>query len=461
MLRQSSLISLLFVSSLSASDLIRFDNLTRETTSASFSASFVATDYLNNREFVKSANLPAIERILLGFGLMGPEQVIATNFGDKQAHVNGWASLWPMHSDYGDSERRVKIEEFGWYDGYVLDYQQSWRKIQDFLNDNLGYLNNLAYVEAVLQGLFGAKLADLANMTMRAKQGELCRLLKLTCPAVSAPVVDLGESKVDAGYLATRRGTELRNRFQAAVGLNWRDARISRPLNGAEMREAPRLNKYNEGPWSSNLIILESPYGLFKSKIPTNIKSALAAIPDSEIKLYVEIDEQWDWEKKARRVNLLFHGAMIDWYKGEVPAAFDFNGVFAKDLPMGVFDLSGASPVDLAVDRLSPLNVNAHNQLYSPDNAGLVASAGRQVVTFWSVAKSDEKKRAVVTFHILFNHDLLNNFANQVLNISYQAATLGDLLRGLKNLIALVPAGADRDAWSNGVRVLEWLYGSV
>ena len=323
----------------------------------------------------------------------------------------------------------------------------SLARVAAFLTDNPVYQDNLVYLEAILISR-GATWVDMVNQDLQHKKDILAIIL-------AAPGASL---VVDSGSLATRRGKELGGHFEAAVGLGWGDARTSRGKNGVGLREAPHLNKYNEGNFSVNLITLESLYASFKSKVPDKIQTVLSDISESGIKLYIEIDSELGWNDKGRRMNLIFHGTMIDWYKGEKSGDFDFNSVFVKDLPMGIFDLNGIKSVDLAVDSLKALNVNAHNQLYSPDNAGFVISPGRQIVTFWSVAKDIDKQRAVVTFHILFDWELQNGFKGAVLDLSRHSPTLGDLLTGLGGLNNLIGNSDDKDAWVAAISYLQRLY---
>ena len=268
-------------------------------------------------------------------------------------------------------------------------------------------------------------------------------------------------------------------RFFATVGKPWEDSVLGGPLNFVKKREYPDLNKYNQGANATDQIILENNYALFFNYVPENVRACIADI-NGHIGFYVKISSGFRFYDKGRRYNLIFHGAMADWYDDEMRRiGFNFEtGAFERDLPMGVFNFNGieAEGGDIAKNRLAPLNVNAHNDLYSPDNAGFIITTDRHVVTFWSVAKSVDKQRAVITFHILFDQDLPNDFnprfiqkvvdkyagyAGEIPGYAPKVRgcmTLDELLKHLDDLSQYL-SGADKLAWEDAIVFLCKMYG--
>jgi len=256
-----------------------------------------------------------------------------------------------------------------------------------------------------------------------------------------------------------------KNNFYAAIGLDWDSSKLSRPKNIVEKFEYPDLNKYNQGYPAMPMIVLENNYSLFDVFVSQIIKDNLLDISPENIDFYVEISSGFGFYDKERRYNMIFHGAMADWYAADMAAAgFNFaTGSFSKNLPMGIFVFNGIEhhAGDIAKNELRPKDVHVHNDLYSPDNAGFIIESGRHMVTFWSVAKSNEKNRAVVTFHILFDWDLQNKFKDRVLRISRDELNVIDLrqllneLNGLSSLLG----GDDQIAWQAAMQFLFRMYG--
>ena len=254
--------------------------------------------------------------------------------------------------------------------------------------------------------------------------------------------------------------------FGTSVGKPLAGSAVQRPTNKVEKCAYPYLNKYNEGLGAINMLVLDNNYMLFKSFVPSIIQSKLGGIPDENVSFYVEISGGAGFYDKGRRYNMIFHGTMADWYDAEMTAAgfvFSEHG-FARDLPMGIFQFNGIElgGGDIAKNDLSFMNVNAHNNLYSPDNAGFIIEDGRHIVTFWSVAKSDEKRRAVITFHVLFDWDLPNDFKDHLLediSVNPSTTTLGAVLDGLRYLSHYLEVGPDRAAWDSAISFLRSMYG--
>ncbi len=79
-----------------------------------------------------------------------------------------------------------------------------------------------------------------------------------------------------------------------------------------------------------------------------------------------------------------------------------------------------------------------------------------------AVAKSLEKNKAVVTYHILFDWNLAHNFKHMVLGISKDEiiiTTLGQLLDRLNSLSGILDGGLDKDAWTSAINFLSRMYG--
>lgn len=289
-------------------------------------------------------------------------------------------------------------------------------------------------------------------------------------PADVAPAPKADDPVIDySGAIRHRNETRTygKDNFYATIGLDWDSSSLSKPENCVEKYEYPDLNKYNEGLAATVFIVLQNNYQLFREFVPQLIKDNLTDIAPDRINFYVEVSAGAGFYDKGRRYNLIFHGAMADWYAAEMVAAgFNFaaNG-FAVNLPMGIFDFNGIDSAggDIAKNGLSAQNVNAHNHLYSPDNAGFIIEAGRRIVTFWSVAKSPEKNHAVVTYHILFDFDLPLNFKDRVLGLSRNGTvdTVGKLLDALNGLSGLLNAGLDHAAWVQAIDFLHRMYGHV
>lgn len=287
--------------------------------------------------------------------------------------------------------------------------------------------------------------------------------------AVTLPITTKG-APTAFGYYGTKRrngGITLSDDFFCAtVGKFLVDSRSCGSLNRVGQHEWPGLNKYNEGRPAIPMVLLENDYHLFKKFVPQDIKDALVGIDDDNISFYVSISSGKGFYDKGRRYNLIFHGTMAEWYDAEMTAAgFDFaSGGFVRDLPMGIFDFDGLElgGGDIAKNRLSIQNVNAHDRKYSPDNAGFIVQDGRHVVTFWSVARSDDKRRAVITFHILFDEGLPNNFRQKVSDFSQHdisLTNLGELLNGLQDLSANLTAGSeDQATWNEAIMGLKKMY---
>lgn len=273
--------------------------------------------------------------------------------------------------------------------------------------------------------------------------------------------------------------------FCAAVGKPLVESKAcGKMINRVGRSECPDLNKYNQGYFAIPLVVFDNDYHLFKDFIPSGIKSALTGISDENISFYVEISSGSGFYDKGRRYNLIFHGALADWYDADMTAAgFNFEtGGFERNLPMGIFDfnprglpaepfeLSGIQPGTegfvrvgeaIAKNGLSPQNVSAHNGLYSPDNAGFIMRDGRHIIVFWSVARSDDKRRAVVTLHILFDWQLPNNFKDRVFALSQNKAgvrSVGQLLNELQGLSRFLAAGPDHTAWDESLNYLKQMY---
>jgi hypothetical protein len=170
-------------------------------------------------------------------------------------------------------------------------------------------------------------------------------------------------------------------------------------------------------------------------KIPGDLiaKRKFDAAELQRIKLHVLISGPLQSQERVN--NLLFHG----WAAGvENSARFNAGVPMAAFLGRGVKATSAGS---IAFDQaLRAESVNPHdpNDL-SPNNARFEIEAGRNIVSFWSVAAY--KGAATITFHVIINDPKLNDRFKACSKTAQMAL---DFVNCLDALSALLGAGQDK-----------------
>jgi len=234
-------------------------------------------------------------------------------------------------------------------------------------------------------------------------------------------------------------------------------------------------------------IIIENDYIAALAHIPANIRTALDSkhISPERVEFYTQLAFWYggvvpfsaapaNQAGMDNGFNLLFHGALADWY---LALTWDFaTQNVAKSLPMGLFNSNGIiAGGDLPIDRLISLPVNPHQYAYSPPNATFKVAPARNIVSFWSVAVSADRddplggKRAIVTYHLLINQAPYEepeeeNFLQNITDACY-ADTPNTLLGQLKaidlDLISSVEGNPDRVAWRASLDFMASLYEGI
>lgn len=163
------------------------------------------------------------------------------------------------------------------------------------------------------------------------------------------------------------------------------------------------------------------------------------------------------FEDKVRQFNLIFHGAMIDWFSDKYKE-FNFSmGGVSENLNLGIFNFDGISKIDqMGSNSLNLQPVNPHNGHFSPDNARFTVQHDRNLITGWSVASSDQKQRAMITYHVLINQAAYPDLLASIDRTTKNALTLEDLIAGLKSTIKI--DGVDGEAWRKALFFLGELY---
>lgn len=165
-----------------------------------------------------------------------------------------------------------------------------------------------------------------------------------------------------------------------------------------------------------------------------------------QIKSYVMISGKA--QKTSNIYNMVFHPVVSVWQQPQRH--------FNLRTTMGLFDPNGigaaTGPESIGINSFTTPHVNVHaSQLpdiddASPNNAQFAIYQNRAISTFWSAAVSSERKRAVVTFHILVND------SNLEVGIQKQIKRSQNLGQLLQNLSSIPLANqADQQAFKNAL----------
>lgn len=241
-------------------------------------------------------------------------------------------------------------------------------------------------------------------------------------------------------------------------------------LNEVFLSNYPVVGKYLSGagyPMASMSVVIKNNLigDQLLNLVPDNI---LALIPAGyQTDFYTEI-LKWDpsftynpngidFSAKDNMLNLVFHGTMMDWFASEYNNFNFYTGSASKNLDIGVFNTNGiGSTFKMGYNGLELINVHAHDASYSPDNAILIVQRDRNIISWWSVAKSDVLKRAIITYHVLINQQRYPDFVANLDSISSGSVYLADLMTGLNGLPNV--GGADGAAWQQAMEFLSRLY---
>jgi len=239
----------------------------------------------------------------------------------------------------------------------------------------------------------------------------------------------------------------------------------SNDVNVVNLLEFPVIGKYGD-PYNmaSAAVVIKNNLLMGFEDVPVNIKALIA--DGYAVDFYTEIlywphsADYGSFHGKHNIFNIVFHGTMMDWFADKY-ATFNFAANSESEIfKMGIAAFNGVIPVDLgnldAGEGLKSLSVNPHNNRYSPDDAQLRVLPGRNLVTFWSVAKSDEKRKTIVTYHVLLDQASHPNLVNGINRISGGSNTIAELIVGLSALPNI--GGADGAAWQGAIDFLRRLY---
>lgn len=127
-------------------------------------------------------------------------------------------------------------------------------------------------------------------------------------------------------------------------------------------------------------------------------------------------------------VNLMYHC----WLFPDVEQGSEV--AVSEELMMGVFEAQGVKPVHqdlkdagVTFGGLDPRTVCIHNSCFSPENAQMQLAHDREVISFFSVARTGD--RSVVSFHVLCGSERVEDKLRKALE---DCTTLGNLLNWLK-----------------------------
>gem|GEM_PF-4713554 len=167
----------------------------------------------------------------------------------------------------------------------------------------------------------------------------------------------------------------------------------------------PSLGTYSEDyNFRSKMFVIRHTDALLAAA-PDAVRRAVAGMhPDTYVIVWgdhVRSDELKD--------NVVLHPVVRRWTN---PAGESDMTDFNVNVQAGVFDAvgvlsGGGAPVPFG--DLAPVNVNFHDQRFSPDNARIRYTPSAQCATFWLVARFGGQ--ALVTYNVvLLDKDLLDNF---------------------------------------------------
>lgn len=427
-------------------------------------------------ECVGAGNMVCSEQVLNQLMGISYLDLIALRLADKSRLMSNFAT------HLCGTSRSAGAASSDWF-GAIAGARASALMIST-QNYHFGVLNNLVNLEYFLQLILGQDYRDFIRQVFASKNDQADHVLHLLGGIKPGDLTgfDLGGS----AYLPAGAGAGAGSGAGAGGGLydfDYHDMSFGRtldnlgsdrPFNRVNLQDNPMIGKYFGGAGyamaTMNVAIknnLISP-DLLRS-IPQNIRDLTA---DCVVDFYTEIltwnqytgslldGNPMGFNAKNREFNLTFHGTMMSWFADKYP---DYNfktQSINENLLIGIFDFNGISHVlALGDNRLESQPVNPHDGHFSPDNTKFVVAPDRNLVTFWSVAKSDEKRRAIVTYHILINGDLYQDQAGAIEQACRPTNNLNQFMSQIRQVADFHPfPGADGEAWRVGVDFLARLY---
>lgn len=153
--------------------------------------------------------------------------------------------------------------------------------------------------------------------------------------------------------------------------------------------------------------------------------------------------------------NIIYHGFLSKSFAADAH-------YFRQNVLMGAFGCDGVeSPTGkhhpMPINSLEQRDVHFHDHAMSPDNARIKISAGRNISTFWSAGITLNKKRVVITYHLLINN---KDVVEANFNLVRDPEKWGTLLKNIETLAdsaSLNTNHLDSTALKNFVAVLRKL----
>jgi hypothetical protein len=355
---------------------------------------------------------------------------------------------------------------------------------------NYGILGNLANLEYFLQVILLQDYRNLIGQLLRDKLDRAYHaLIKLGVDLrfeAKAPVDwsnyedSYGSAAGKADEPAVTAGvSSLANDDHWGAGLKLSEINNNHgPFNKVNLHDYPMVGKYfgDRGyPMATVSLVIKN--NLVSSKcldlMPDNIK---LQVNDCEIDFYTEIlawKNEFEYlldrtlvpfDANDRYFNLVFHGTMLSWFANKYKD-YDFKTqAISENLLMGIFNFDGIPAVlGMGNNQLELQSVNPHDNHFSPDNAKFKVSDDRNLVTFWSVAKSTDQNRAVVTYHVLVNSGVYENQTEIIAEACSHTNTLRQFMEMIKQVEAFGGffSAQDHVAWQAALRQLQELYGAI